>query len=149
MKSIAHGVAVGLFVALFTVFIIQISARFLLDRPLPWTDELVMVLYLWIVLWGASFVLKEEEHVRFDLLYNLCSPGVQRGLRIAAHLLIGGLMGWAIPGSWDYIHFMARENTPVMDLPWMWVDAPFLFLLCAVVFKSLRALWNEIGSALR
>ncbi len=146
MKAIAHGVAVGLFFALFTVFIIQIGARFLFDRPLPWTDELVMVLYLWTVLWGASFVLKEEEHVRFDLLYNLCPPGVQRGLRIAAHLLIGGLLGWAVPGSWDYIHFMARENTPVMDLPWMWVDAPFLLVLGSVAFRSLRAIWTEIRS---
>ncbi|EIM31275.1 TRAP-type C4-dicarboxylate transport system, small permease component [Leptothrix ochracea L12] len=75
----ADGMAVGLFIALFTVFIVQISARFILDRPLPWTDELVMVLYLWIVLWGASFVLKEEEHVRFDLLYNLCPLACNAG----------------------------------------------------------------------
>ena len=33
--------------ALFLVFIVQIVARFGFNRPLPWTDELAVILYVW------------------------------------------------------------------------------------------------------
>ena len=34
-----------LFVSLFVVFIVQVVARFVFNKPLPWTDELAVVLY--------------------------------------------------------------------------------------------------------
>ena len=40
-------------------------------------------------------------------------------MRIAGSLLIGGLALWALPGSWDYVHFMAREGTPVLGMPFI------------------------------
>ena len=39
----------AVFLALFGVFIVQITARFLFAKPLPWTDELAVVLYLWAI----------------------------------------------------------------------------------------------------
>ena len=41
-----------------------------------------------------------------------------------------------MPGSWDYVRFMAREGTPVLGLPFSWVFIPFVFLLLALVVRS-------------
>jgi TRAP-type C4-dicarboxylate transport system permease small subunit len=35
------------------VFLVQIVARFGFNRPLPWTDELAVILYVWVILWAA------------------------------------------------------------------------------------------------
>ena len=43
LKRGADAVGVGLFAALFLTFIVQITARFGFDRPLPWTDELAVM----------------------------------------------------------------------------------------------------------
>jgi TRAP-type C4-dicarboxylate transport system permease small subunit len=81
----------------------------------------------------------EDEQVRFGLLYDLVPPNVQRVMRIAAYLIIGGLSAWALPASWSYIHFMAREGTPVLGWPIMWVFLPFAMLLVSL---AVRAVWN-------
>ncbi len=136
LRGAADGVGALLFTALFGVFIVQVIARFVFDRPLAWTDELAVVLYIWVILWAAAFMVPQREHVKFDLLYEWTPPRVRRWMRAAGCLLIGGLAAWALPANWDYIHFMRREGTPVLGLPFMWVFLPFALLLLALVLRS-------------
>lgn len=128
-----------LYIALFLTFVVQVTARFGFNRPLMWSDELAVILYIWVVLWAAAFMVREDEQVRFGLLYDMASPTVQKLMVIASHLMIGGLSLWALPASWSYISFMAREGTPVLGWPIMWVFLPFALLLVAL---TVRAIWR-------
>ena len=132
----------GLFAALFGVFMVQIVARFGFDRPLPWTDELAVCLYVWVILWAAAAMVPEREHVVFDLLWNAVGRRARRVLRIAGNLMVGVLAAWALPGCWDYVSFMRREGTPVLGIPFFWVFLPFIALLVALVLRSARNVWR-------
>jgi len=136
LKRGADAVGAGLFAALFLTFIVQITARFGFNRPLPWTDELAVILYVWVIMWAAAFMVPAREHVVFDLVYNAVDKGTRRGMLLLGSVLVGALAAYAIPGSWDYVRFMAREGTPVLGLPFMWVFIPFVFLLLALVVRS-------------
>ena len=136
LKRGADAIGAGLFAALFLTFIVQITARFGFNQPLPWTDELAVILYVWAILWAAAFMVPAKEHVVFDLVYNSVGKGTRRGMLLLGSVLIGVLAAYALPGSWDYVRFMAREGTPVLGLPFMWVFIPFVFLLLALVVRS-------------
>jgi TRAP-type C4-dicarboxylate transport system permease small subunit len=138
-KQAADIVGGFLYLTLFVVFIVQVIARFGFNQPLAWSDEMAVILYIWIILWAAAFMVPEREHVVFDLVYNTASPPVQRLMRIAGHLMIGGLAAWALPASWSYISFMAREGTPVLGLPFNWVFLPFALLLVSLI---VRGIWQ-------
>ncbi len=138
----AHAIGGGLFVALFLVFVVQVLARFLFDRPLPWSDELAVVLYMWIILWACAFMVPAREHVMFDLVWQAASRGQRRAMRLIGHAMIGGLSAWALPACWDYVSFMDRESTPVLGLSFQWVFLPFVLLLLALVLRSLWGLWQ-------
>jgi TRAP-type C4-dicarboxylate transport system permease small subunit len=149
-KRLGDGVSVALFTALFLVFIVQIVARFVFHRPLPWTDELAVMLYVWVILWSAALVVPEREHVMFDLVWNAVGPGTRRVLRIVGHAMLGGLCAWALPATWDYVHFMAREGTPVLGVPFMLVFAPFVLLMVALIVRSAIAIvraWRGLDLA--
>ena len=66
LRRAANAVGASLFLALFGVFIIQISARFGFNRPLPWTDEAAVILYVWVILWATATMVPRREHVAFD-----------------------------------------------------------------------------------
>ena len=142
LKRAADALGVALFTAMFGVFLVQIVARFVFNRPLPWTDELAVALYVWVILWASAAIVPEREQVVFDLVWNSVNRRTRQVMRIAGNLLIGGLSLCAIPASWDYVHFMAREGTPVLGLPFMWVFLPFVLLLAALVLRSVLAIWN-------
>jgi TRAP-type C4-dicarboxylate transport system permease small subunit len=140
----ANVLGAALFAALFLVFMVQIVARFAFGRPLPWTDEAAVVLYVWVILWAAAFIVPEREHVMFDLVWNACGRRARRLMRMGGHLMVGGLAAWALPASWDYVRFMAREGTPVLGLPFSWVFLPFALLLVALVVRSARGMWRAL-----
>jgi TRAP-type C4-dicarboxylate transport system permease small subunit len=142
LLGFAQGVGVALFATLFGVFLVQIIARFGFNRPLPWTDELAVILYVWVILWAAAFVVPEREHVAFDLVWNAAGRRMRRAMRIVGHLMLGGLAAWALPGCWDYVHFMQREGTPVLGVPFMLVFLPFVALLVSLVIRSSWAVWR-------
>jgi TRAP-type C4-dicarboxylate transport system permease small subunit len=144
LRKIANAIGGLLFLALFVTFIVQIVARFGFDQPLPWTDELAVILYLWVILWSCAFVVPEKEHVMFDLVWNSVPPATRRLMRMVGHTLIGGLSIAAIPASWEYVHFMARENTAVLGLSFEWVFLPFVLLLVSLAARS----WHGLVQAM-
>ncbi|OYY97724.1 MAG: C4-dicarboxylate ABC transporter permease [Polaromonas sp. 28-63-22] len=144
LKTAADVIGGGLFLALFVVFLVQITARFGFNRPLAWTDEGAVILYVWIILWAAAVVVPEREHVVFDLVWNSVSRRTRQVMRIAGNLLVGGLALSAIPASWDYVHFMNREGTPVLGVSFMWVFLPFVLLLVALVVRAAWAIFNAL-----
>lgn len=149
MKAWLHKAAQALggvlFVALFLVFVVQITARFGFNKPLAWSDEAAVILYVWIILWAAATMVPQREHVAFDLVWNLANARWRRVMQILGNGLVGSLALVALPASWDYVRFMAREGTPVLGVPLMAVYVPFIVLLLAMVLRSL----GQIVQALR
>jgi TRAP-type C4-dicarboxylate transport system permease small subunit len=144
LTKFANAISAALFAALFVVFIIQITARFVFNHPMAWTDELAVILYIWVVLWGAAFVVRDREHVVFDLAYNGASPVVQRIMRLVGCIALAGLVGYALAGNWDYVWFMKRENTPVLGIPFVWVFLPFMFLLVSLAVRNVWSVWLDL-----
>ena len=143
-KTAANAIGGTLFLALFGVFLVQIGARFGFNQPLPWTDEAAVVLYIWVILWAAAFMVPEREHVVFDLVWNSMGRRTRQVMRIVGNLMIGGLALVGLPATWDYVHFMAREGTPVLEIPMMWVYLPFVLLMVALVVRSTWAIWQAV-----
>ena len=140
----ARALGGGLFLALFVVFILQVTARFGFNKPMPWTDEAAVVLYVWVILWSAATIVPEREHVVFDLLWNMAGKRTRRAMRILGNLMVGGLAAVAVPATWDYVHFMRRESTPVLGISFMWVFMPFVMLMAALVLRSAWAIWSAL-----
>ena len=144
LKRAADTVGGLLFAALFIVFLVQITARFVFNRPLPWTDELAVVLYVWVILWASAFVVPEREQVVFDLVWNSVGARTRKLMRVLGNAMVGGLALIGIPASWDYVRFMAREGTPVLGIPFMWVFLPFVLLLVALVARCGWGVWEAL-----
>lgn len=135
LRRAANWVGGSLFLALFGVFIVQITARFGFNKPLAWTDEAAVILYVWVILWATATMVPQREHVAFDLIWNSVGTGTRRAMQITGNLLVGTLALVALPASWDYVRFMAREGTPVLGVPLFWVYVPFVFMLVALVLR--------------
>ena len=143
-QKAANAFGGGLFLAMFIVFLVQITARFGFNKPLPWTDEAAVILYIWVILWAATAVVPEREHVVFDLIWNSVGYRTRQAMRIVGNLMVGCLSLVAIPASWDSVKFMGREGSPVLDVPFSWIFLPFVLLLISLVLRSAWNVWDAI-----
>src|SRR5437762_1880938 len=71
LRRAAEYVAAAMLAVMFVAFLVQIVFRYFFNFPVGWTSELTVVMWLWLVLWGAAFVVKETEEIRFDLLVGI------------------------------------------------------------------------------
>ncbi len=71
--------------------------RFLFNRPLAWSDELIVILYILMVFWSAATLLKERDHVMLDLVYEALPPAGQRVFALAGAGLTAALLLVLLP----------------------------------------------------
>ena len=83
MRRRAENVVAGLLGIMFVAFIIQIVFRYFFNFPIGWSSELSVVTWLYMVLIGSAFWLKETEEVRFDLISSSLEPEEVPGARMA------------------------------------------------------------------
>jgi C4-dicarboxylate transporter DctQ subunit len=140
----AENVAAGMLAVMFLAFLVQIVFRYFFNFPVGWASELTVALWLWLVLWGASFVVKEHEEIRFDLL----TGAVGRRARIAMGIVVGValvvLYGMAFKASLDYVTFMKVEKSSYLKVRMDWMYSIFIVFLVAILARYLWLLWQLV-----
>ena len=127
---------------MFVAFVIQIVFRYFFNFPIGWTSELTVVMWLWIVLWGAAFVLKESEEVRFDLITAAVGRRTRIAMGIVAALSVIVLYGASLPASWNYVTFMKVEKSSYLKIRLDWLFSIYLIFLVAILARYLWILWH-------
>ena len=140
LKARAENVAAGLLAALFLTFVLQIVARYVFSYPLGWTIEVCLTLWLWLVFWTAAFVLRDHDHVRFDLLAVASSRRLQQVFAlVSAIAIIAGLLA-ALPATIDYITFYKIKRSATLRIR---LDIVFsiygIFAVAVIVSYAVRA----------
>ena len=123
--------------AMFLVFLVQIVFRYLLNFPIGWTHEISVILWLWLVLFGAGFVLRESEEIRFDIIYGAVGPGPRRIMALITATALVVLYVISLPAMVDYVAFMKVERTAYLKLPFNWVYAIYIAFAVAAIARYL------------
>lgn len=132
----ADWTACAMFAAVFVIFNYKIFTRYFEHDEAVWADEVLVILFVWIVFWANAFLLRDEEQISFDLFYRLLPLAAKRVTAMARLVLIGGVFAVALPGSLGYIRFLWREHTPVLNLPLDLVYSCFGVFLVAVILRA-------------
>jgi C4-dicarboxylate transporter DctQ subunit len=128
--------------AMFAAFILQIVFRYLINFPIGWTNEVSTILWIWLVLWGAAFVLREDEEIRFDLIYSHVRAPVRRLMFLVAAAALILLYAVALPASADYVAFMKVEKTAYLKIRMDWLFSIYVVFVVAVLVRYLWLGWR-------
>ena len=134
---LADLVGAGLLAVLFSSLVVQVVLRSVFGAPAAWTEELATIAFVWVIFWGTAFSVPLAAHVAVDFIVPLFAPSVRRALYALALAALGFCFLWALPGIADYLRFMLRERTPVLELPFGIVYGVFLAAALMVVVRCL------------
>jgi C4-dicarboxylate transporter, DctQ subunit len=137
LRRRAENVAAGLLAVMFVAFIVQIVFRYLLNFPIGWTSELSVITWLWLVLWGAAFVVKESEEIRFDLIYGAAGRRTRIVIGIITGVSIVILYGISLPASIAYVSFMKVERASYLKIRFDYLFSIYVIFAVAVIVRYL------------
>jgi C4-dicarboxylate transporter DctQ subunit len=137
----AHHVQVVMMAAMFASFILQIFFRYVINKPVAWTEEVCVITWIWGILWGAAFVMRNREDIRFDVLTSHVSRPVKRVLTVLASLAVVGILLVSLPSAWSYVSFMKVEKSAALGIR---MDHFFSIYIAFVIAMVVRHLYIGI-----
>jgi C4-dicarboxylate transporter DctQ subunit len=99
---------------------IQVILRYIFKIGFPWTEELARYLVIYLSLIGSSIVVKNKDHPRIDLIYELFPEKVKAFLAFLFNILN---LIFLIVLFWqgiDNTRFGLDTRTPALQILWAW-----------------------------
>ena len=143
LRRRAENIAALLLAVVFVSFILQIAFRYLLGWPVGWTLEVSTLAWMWLVLWGAIFIVREPDEIRFDVIYSAVPERLRRGCVIVSSLVLAGLFAISLPAVVDYVTFMKVERVSYIDLRLDYAFSIYILFAVAVIGRALYRVWTS------
>ena len=146
LRRRADDVAALLLSAMFVAFLVQIFMRYVLNWPVGWSTEVCVLAWLWGILWGASFVLAEEDEIRFDVLYQSVGRRTRRVFEALSATAVVALYAISLPATISYIAFMKVERSAYLDIRFDYLFSIYILFACATIVRYARIVWRSVRS---
>jgi TRAP-type C4-dicarboxylate transport system permease small subunit len=138
-----------MFAGIFFVFLLGIMMRYVFSHPLMWGDEVAIILMLWCTLFTDAFVVRSKDHIAFDVVWELVSPRKQRVIGIVGSAIFALIFLAALPIVVDYVLFLWRERTDVLEWRLDIVFSCFIIYMAMVVVRLVARLIEFSGPGWR
>ena len=123
-----------LVILLYAMLVLMIGFNILSRNLFNFTSQQVLetlpVLVLWLALIGSTLAIKNQRHIKIELLLRFCS----RRIRFAAHIATG-LFGMAVMGILLWVSFDFVNSEIEMFGPWGLVSVIFPMFFAISVFR--------------
>ena len=134
MRNIAEVYTpVATFLIMFFTFILQVFFRYVVNHPLTWTQEIIVVAFVWTVLLGACYTMRRHAHVKFTLVYDRLNPKMAAIFRMVGNLLIVGTFTALVFPSIKYSQFVGFQKTAVFRISYTYVFIPFVYFVVSTI----------------
>ncbi len=141
LRRRAENVLSFMLLAMFVVFILQIVFRYLLNLSIGWTHEISVALWIWIVLFGSAFVVREVDEIRFDLFWGGAGDKGRRVMQVIFAAALVVLFGVSLPAVVDYVMFMKVESTAYLKIRFDYLYSIYVVFAVAMI---VRYMWLGI-----
>ena len=153
LQSLANFITATMLAVLFFTFLLQIFSRYILKAPFGWTLELCLILWLWIVFFGCSFAVRDQDHVKFDIFYYATPKKVQLIFSIISAIGVIVIMGYSFLPTIDYIDWMKMRKTTTVKIfnnkiPLSYIFSVYGIFLLSVIIQYIWKLFNLMKSGL-
>ena len=171
LSRVAEAIAAIALAAIFIVFLLQIFTRYSGKlsqwmpvenlslwmseiEPLRWTVYLISLIWVWLIFLGCSFVVRERDHVAFDILYQAAPPRLRKIMTILGAIILIAVMLISLPATWDAImanRLMELKKLQTLRLPITgdkiaikWLFFPYLVLMAILIIRSCSRIFVEL-----
>ena len=160
-------VAALMMAAMFATFILQVTIRYtaraewikeifpFLDPTLyGWTLDFCLLMWIWMVFWGNGLIVRQRDHVIFDMLYTSVSPKIRKWLAIISALIIAITLLIVIEPTWSKFYILRLKKTATLSNVFGdWIRVRdiymvfFIFCIAVSIRYFYRAYYVYINSA--
>lgn len=145
-EAIEIWLSLFLVVGMLLVTATQVAVRYILSDylSLPWTEELARLLMVWVAMWGAAILQRDDDHIRMTVFVDLLPAPVQRLIDLlgdAVMLIVLGTIAWY---GWTSAWQLRIMHTVSLGLPVSIFTLAVAVSATIMIFHSLHNLRRRL-----
>ncbi|WP_325344774.1 TRAP transporter large permease [Xylophilus sp.] len=117
-------------------------SRYALHAPLPWSDELASLLFVWLAMLGAVIALRRGSHMALTTFVKNLSPQRRAWLDALGMFLVLSFLALLVHPSWERFADDLEVQMPMLEISEGWRNASVLvgtvLMLVSVVCRLLQ-----------
>jgi tripartite ATP-independent transporter DctM subunit len=116
-----------------------VVARYGLQRPLIWSDELASILFLWLAMLGSVVAFRRSEHMRMTAVVANAKPAMRAYLDVVATCAAMAFLLLIVGPAYQYAYEESFITTPALQISNTWRAAALPVGVCLMgLFALLR-----------
>lgn len=135
----------GLLIAMTIVVFSQVIARYVLQAPLSWSEELARFLLIWLSMLSAAYAFKTKSHFALRLLVGKLSAAAQRAMSLFVHLIVVLFFSVLLYFSIIFVIGVKGHTAPALQIS-MQIPYSSIVVGCALILlETMRSAWKELA----
>ena len=144
--------AASLVVAEVVVLLAGILARYVLHKPIVWSDELAGILFLWLAMLGSVIALQRGEHMRMTAVVGMLKPRARAFLDVVAVAAALAFLLLVLHPAYEFAADEVYVTTPALEIPNAWRAAALpvgivLMMIVALLRLAQVSDWRHVAGA--
>lgn len=136
------GVAALFSAGFFVCVLLQVFYRYVLEAPLPWTEELARYLFVWSAMLAAAVSVGRSDQFNIPLFADTLGPRSRHGLELLIVVLGLGFALVMVWKGWAMSMRMLIAVSPVLPVS---QGAVYLAIPIAGAYMALHLAWRLRG----
>ena len=106
-------------VCLVVLTVAAVFCRFVLSRPIQWTEEVQMILVVWSVFFGSSIAIREKGHIAVDIIFDTLPEKVKKIMDVLIWIIVLAAITMLGKLEIDRVRDLIRAGlrTPILRIP--------------------------------
>ena len=96
---------------------LQVLVRFVFKYPLPWTEEISRLAFVYSIFVGATVAVREKAHINVDVVLVALPPRAARAVRGFGTGLVAVFLAFVIWQGIVFVRATGIQMTPVLQIP--------------------------------
>lgn len=139
--------------AIATLVCTAVVFRYVLSDPLTWSEELILLLFAWMVFLGIANAFHARTHIIIDVVVLFAPRWLALGFGVLAFAATAAVLATLSWFSWRYLQRELPNLTPMLGISAGWLIAPLFIGSVLSLLHLLRnlidhgaagALWSDI-----
>lgn len=76
-KDLDEKISCLFLIVLVGITVIGVFARYVLNSPLSWTEEVSLTLFIWLTMMASASAMRKKQHIRIDFLVEYLPEGIK------------------------------------------------------------------------
>ena len=132
-------------VAMTIIILIQIFFRFVIYRPVPWSEEAARYLMIWLGMLGSVVAMRKGRHIGVTALVDILPPSVSRLVAILVRICMACFLALITWEGFNLALFNYPQLSAAMEIsmmvPYLAIPVGTSMMIIDLISDLLNELW--------